>query len=315
MKFYDNTQISSFKTCPRLYYLRHVRHLVPEGLAPALAFGLAWHEAMDIVWEMLNDSHSPDETLKPAMQNWKKSWEASGFKFDLEMAEREKLGFRTPGVAAEMLVNYMNHRLDFIQSIEIIAIEPPFAVDLYEDENTVNYIGRMDKVVKHREHGKLIIEHKTTSAYAKASGFRTDYITSWSPNSQVDGYAHAGHMYYGDMRGVWIDAALVHKTVHNKFRFIPIDRQFAQLDVWLHETRDWIKRIEDEKAKSETSPYGGFPKNTGSCSMYAGCAYRDICKFVAQPRDRDDFSGYKVSKWEPFDLLRIKELGLEKEDG
>ena len=50
--------------------------------------------------------------------------------------------------------------------------------------------------------------------------------------------------------------------------------------------------------------------------MYAGCAYRDICKFVPKPSDRKDgFDGYSVKKWEPFDILKIEELGLEKEDG
>lgn len=314
MKYYDNTRISAYKTCPRLYYLRHVKHLVPEGTAIPLSFGLAWHEAMDVVWAMLNAGRTPEETLKPAMERWKECWEVSGMEFQPDMATQEKYGFRTPGVAAEMLINYMAHRRDFIQSVELIATEPPFAVDLYEDENDVKYIGRLDKVVKHREHGKLVIEHKTTSAYAKASGFRTDYVGSWSPNSQIDGYLHAGHMLYGEIKGVWIDAALVHKTVHNKFRFIPIDRQFEQLDVWLHETQDWIKRIEDEAAGAQDSSYGGYPKNTGNCYMYGGCAYRDICKFVAKPHDRvDNFTGFKVSRWEPFDVLKIEQLGLEPE--
>lgn len=312
MKYYDNTQISAFKTCPRLYYLRHIRDLAPDGTALALCFGLAWHEAMDVVWAMLAAGKTPDEVLKPAMERWKASWEESGLTFDLDLAKQEKYAPRTPGIAAEMLINYMNERREFIQSIELIAIEPPFAVDLYETEEDVKYIGRLDKVIKHREYGTIIIEHKTTSAYAKASGFRTDYITSWSPNSQIDGYLHAGNMLYGKISGIWIDAALVHKTVHNKFRFIPIDRQFEQLDVWLHETRDWIERIEDEKSRQDSSSYGAFPKNTGNCSMYAGCAYRDICKFVPKPSDREDFDGYSVKKWEPFDILKIEKLGLKK---
>ena len=316
MKYYDNTRIGAFKSCPRLYYLRHKLHLVPQGTAMALCFGLAWHEAMDVVWTMLNAGKNPDEVLKPAMVKWKEKWEEEGLEFMPDLATQEKYGIRTPGIAAEMLYNYMVERRDFIQTVKLLSVEQPFAVDLYDDGTAIKYIGRLDKVVRHPQHGTVIIEHKTTSAYSKASGFRSDYVQSWSPNSQIDGYLHAGHMLYGDISGVWIDAALVHKTVHNKFRFIPIDRQFEQLDVWLHETRDWIERIEDEGSKQDRSSYGGYPKNTGSCYMYAGCAYRDICKFVPKPSDRKgSFDGYSVSKWEPFDILKIEELGLEKEDG
>jgi hypothetical protein len=281
----------------------------------ALAFGLAWHEAMDVVWGMLSEDANPDDVLKPAMARWKISWEESGLNFTPDLAQQERYGIRTPGIAAEMLVNYMRERLDFIQSIELISIEQPFAVKLYEDASEVKYVGRLDKVVKHPQYGILIIEHKTTSAYAKASGFRSDYVNSWSPNSQIDGYLHTGHMLFGKaVKGIWIDAALVHKTVHNRFRFIPIDRQFEQLDVWLHETRDWIKRIEDETSGEDGSSYGGYAKNTGNCSTYGGCPYRDICKFVAKPSDHDDdFAGYKVSPWEPFDILKLEQINLEPE--
>ena len=315
MKYYDNTRISAYRTCPRLYYLRHVRHLTPEHTGIALCFGLAWHDAMDVVWPMLNKGTNPDDVLPPAMYKWKLSWEESGLNFTPDLAQQEKYGIRTPGIAAEMLHNYMVERKEFIQDCEILTVEEPFAVNLYPGSSDVKYVGRLDKVVRHPQHGIIIIEHKTTSAYAKASGFRSDYITSWSPNSQIDGYLHAGHMLYGkDVSGIWIDAALVHKTVHNKFRFIPIDRQFEQLDVWLHETRDWIKRIEDEKERADASPYGGYAKNTGNCSMYGGCAYRDICKFVAKPHTRgNDFVGYKVKKWEPFDVLKLEKLGLKSE--
>jgi len=315
MKYYDNTRVGAYKTCPRLYYLRHIRHIVPDRTAMALCFGLAWHESMDVVWAMLSAGAHPEAVLKPALAKFKTSWEESGLNFTPTLDQQERYGIRTPGIAAEMLVNYMQQRIDFIQECELISIEQPFAVRLYEDSDDVMYVGRLDKVIKHKQYGIVIIEHKSTSAYAKASGFRSDYISSWSPNSQIDGYLHAGHMLFGDkVSGIWIDAALVHKTVHNKFRFIPIDRQFEQLDVWLHETRDWIQRIEDEKSQADRSPYGGYAKNTGSCNMYGGCAYRDICKFVAKPSDREaNFSGYKISKWEPFSILKLEQIKLEPE--
>ena len=321
MKYYDNTRISDYKTCPRKYLLRHKFDLVPEGTALALCFGLAWHDAMDVVWPMVNTKgKNPEEILSAAMARWKETWEERGLEFTPSLEKQDQYAPRTPMIAAEMLINYIDQRWDFIRECELMSVEQPFAVKLYKDDTPIRYIGRFDKIVKHPQHGLLIIEHKTTSAYAKASGFRTDYITSWSPNSQIDGYLHACHMLYGDCKGIWIDAALVHKTVHNKFRFIPIDRQFEQLDQWLHETRDWIGRMENEELRGKTEVssteqvYQGYPKNTGSCSMYGGCVYRDLCKFNSSPSScLDNHAGFEVKHWEPFDILHIEELGLPPE--
>lgn len=315
MKYYDNTRVGDYKTCPRKYFLRHKLDLVPEGTALALIFGLSWHDSMDVVWGLGQDrSIDRTELHKKAVQKFVECWREHDMPFPIPMEQTGRFGFRTPMVAAEMLINYIEQRLDFIRNCEILAIEQPFAVDIFGDREDVKYIGRFDKVIRHPQYGILVIEHKTTSAYAKASGFRTDYVQSWSPNSQIDGYLHAAHMLYGKaVRGVWVDAALVHKTVHNKFRFIPVDRQFAALDAWLFETRNWIERIESEE-QSDVPVYQRYPKNTGSCNHYAGCSYRDLCKFFVDPREcRDRHDGYKVDHWEPFDILKIEELGLEKE--
>lgn len=322
MKFYDNTRVSDYKTCPRKYYLRHKLDIVTDGTALPLVFGLSWHDAMDVVWAMCGKTENSNEKIhKAALQKFVETWKEWDMDFPVPMHLADKYGMRNPMVASEMLIHYIDQRRGFIAECEIIAIEQPFAVDIFDDDTQIKYIGRFDKTVRHPQHGILLIEHKTTSAYAKASGFRTDYIMSWSPNSQIDGYLHAAHMLFGkEVRGIWIDAALVHKTVHNKFRFIPMDRQFAQLDSWLHETRDWIRRIEHEAERDEEQEhiggeaYLGYPKNTGSCGNYGGCPYRDICKFIVEPTNRNPtYSGYKIDHWEPFDILKIEELGLAPE--
>lgn len=322
MRYYDNTRISSYKECPRKYFLRHKRNLVREGLSAALLFGLGWHDAQDSIWTMLNAGKTTDEeVLKAGMRQFNETWvhEGGPNPLDLTISQRDNLAPRTPEIAAEMMYNYIRTRKGFIQDCELLGVEVPFAVPIYEDESPVMYIGRLDKVIKHLQYGIIVIEHKTTAWYAKATGFRKDYLEGFSPNSQVDGYIHAGHMIYGEkVSGVWVDAALVHKTEHNRFRFIPIDRQFAMIDQWLHETRDWIDRIELEEDVNPTAKrpdYEGFPKNTGACNIYAGCSYRDLCKFYARPSlipDRPP--GFKVEKWQPFDILKIEQLGLERED-
>src|SRR4030095_813518 len=102
--------------------------------------------------------------------------------------------------------------------------------------------------------------------------FRGDFLDSFSPNSQVDGYQYAaGPLYEGKLKSIWIDAALVHKTVHDGFKFIPIDRAGLALDAWLYEVDEWIYQIEGH-TEALTYPeviegpvMKAFPRNTSSC--------------------------------------------------
>jgi hypothetical protein len=323
MKYYDNTRLSDFKTCPRRFYLRHRKHLVPIGTPSALIFGLAWHEGMNAIWGLGGRNEISDDKLVGfAYDRFVTTWIKEGMDHpdNLSMEQLQWLKAKTPMIAREMFWHYVDQRRDFIRECEILSMEEPFAVEI--DLPGIRYIGRLDKVIKHKRHGILIIEHKTTGLYSKESGIQPNYIKSWSPNSQVDGYLHAAHMNYGkDVRELWIDAALTHKTVHDKFKFIPVSRQFAALDAWLEETKEWINAVEraddafhTESKDNPTGPLVGFPKNTGACDNFAGCSYRDVCKFIPNPVNLELPTGYKVDKWEPFDILHIEKLGLEDEN-
>lgn len=313
MKYYDNTRLSDYKDCPRYYYLRHKMHLVPDRIAKALIFGLSWHEAMDIVWAMVKQNKDDKKIVYKAMEAFKACWEENELEFDIPPEKIDWYLPRTPMIAVEMLYNYVEQRRSFIEDCEIEAIEQPFAVELGGGYEGFRYVGRLDKRVWHRTNGHLVIEHKTTTAYAKASGFRADYISSWSPNSQVDGYSHSGNVLAGGkLKGVWIDAALVHKTVHDKFKFIPIDRAIIQLNEWLKETREWIDRVEGEEVDPK------YPKNTGRChGKYGTCIYKDICQYKLNPitHSEESYDKFKVEKWEPFKVLELEKIGLEDENG
>jgi hypothetical protein len=309
-KYYDNTRISTYKECPRKFQLRHKLHYVREGLAPPLVFGLSWHEAMDIIWGGAHSDVSDEKLAEAAFKRFCEKWLEEGAPPAKEFAEREELskkwGNRTPFIGYEMLLQYVLQRRPWIRMREVIAIEPPFVVDIPGMEDTY-YIGRLDKVVQEPNGDIIGIEHKTTALYDKAKGFRDSYIAQWSPNSQVDGYTHYGHSHYGKkFKSMYIDAALVHKTNHNVFKFIPVDRQADAIRVFLEETKNWIERIESETL---------FPKNTGSCSNYAGCGYREVCKYHHDTSSLTEPPvGFKKEKWEPFNILNISELGLEPED-
>ena len=63
LELYDNTELSTHSKCSRKYFFRHVLHLEREGTAPALAFGLGWHSAMDIVWKMIAEGEQDNKKV------------------------------------------------------------------------------------------------------------------------------------------------------------------------------------------------------------------------------------------------------------
>lgn len=310
MRLYDNTRLAAYKRCPRYYYYRHVRHWELSAPKPALIFGGAWHAAQDVMWTLLcNTAESDESIVTAAYAAFLKHWVEGGMPHPSEIDyELEKqLSPRTPGNALEMIVGYVHKRKAALRGgdFELIECEQPFAVPLNAADLDLIYIGKMDKVVRR---GKQVgvIEHKTTTAYSKSSSFRSSFLESFSPNSQVDGYLYALHITFpNNVFGVWVDAALVHKT-EQAFEFIPIERQMRQLDLWMWEARDWIAKIEhDTEALAEATPnhpyLAAFPKNTNSCFDFnTACPYITMCKSWPNPVDRDIPNGFAENRWDPL---------------
>ena len=324
MNFYDNSRLKDYRKCPRYYLLRHELGLTRESQAPALGFGLGWHSGMDLIWKTLTGDLSLTRTCSSllarlAVDYWKKAMHEHGLDFTSPMyMQREPK--RTMGVAHEMFFNYIQHNIDMIQSYSLVSVERPFAVPLGDLPNTY-YIGRLDKEIARRGTQDIyIVDHKTTSAYSKAGGFRQDFLESFSPDPQVDGYAYAAFLRHGDaFRSVLIDAALVHKTEHKFFKIIPVSRTFSNLDAWLWEAEDWVRRIELDLERFQESdpsaPYlKAFPKAERCFEFFRSCQFKDLCRFGGNPRAAGDSvpQGYIYEPWNPFDVNRIQELGLKE---
>jgi len=300
-EYYDNSALAAYKECPRKYFLRHRLHWRSEGVSLPLAFGLAWHEALDVVWS--NAKKVPLRFIPDlALGEFLKSWKSQGLPEELSLEEIERYGARSPAVAAEMLKGYMASREKMLQEAEVLASEQPFAVPLVGTSN-IWYVGRLDKIV--RFNGQLLaLEHKSTTEYKKDGGFRTTYIEGWYSDSQVKGYQYGGALFFPGLKQVWVDAALVHKQVHNAFRFIPVEHQRPLLMEWVYDTGEWIRRIQGDSR---------FPKNEGSCvGKFGPCPFLDICRTTDAPQElAGPPAGYIKEKWEPFELLHLDKLTKE----
>ena len=323
MKYFDNTRIATYKKCPRKFYFRHRRHFTTSGVSAALAFGSSWHEGMDVIWSLYtkdNTEPDPRHAVTLAHMAFVEKWQEEGMPDHNDMTAMSSLGARTPGNAMEMLWNYIEQRKTFMSQCTLIACERPFAVPIYPDNTEIFYIGRLDKVVRYEDR-ILCIEHKTTSMYSKDYGIRQLYLDTYSPNAQIDGYLHAIHTLYGqDAKAVWVDIALVHKQNHDVFKFLPIEKQFTMIDVWLDETQQWIERImKDDWALSKESPDASimhaFPKNDAACFDFGSmCIYRDLCAYCPNPIGIECPQNFIEKKWEPFSVLKLEKIGLSREE-
>lgn len=314
--YYDNTKLSTYKSCPRKFFLRHVLDWTldfGEQKAPALVFGGAWHEGMDAIYGNQGLSNSVKTDL--AMEAFLLHWVENGYPAHPTMEQSDDLGARTPGIAHEMYHNYTIAREKMLEECTVLAIEQPIAMPFPGLEDTW-YIGKLDKVIEWN--GVHIIEHKTTTAYAIKGNFQPDWVDSWGSASQVKGYQTVGGVYYPNLRDVWVDGSLVHKKVHDAFKLIPVSHSTPLLSEWITDTKEWILGIKRDlfnyKAVGDLSD-GAFKRNEDNCfEKFGRCQFLNICSTCADPSKLSGPPmGYRVEKWEPFDELGIDRLVKDKE--
>ncbi len=313
-RFFDNTMLKDYKDCPRRYFLRHIKGWRKEGTGTALVFGLSWHAAMDIVWEHFGKCDDR-ELLTLAAGEFDRTWVECGLPLDMDLEQLEKFAPRTPMVAREMLVGYLEKRRHILENCELVACEQPFAVPLPMDSaapGSTWYAGRLDKVFRHQ--GSLIVgEHKSTTEYKIDGGFKTQYLQSWYLDSQIMGYLYGGGLFFEGLEQVWVDAALVHKKVHDAFKFIPVSHKFSMLEQWIHDVLEWVHRVyrdEEKFALYGNLRKGIFPKQQESCvGKYGMCQFVDICRTEPDPSQLDEPPpGFVQEKWSPFDVLKLDKL-------
>lgn len=286
---FDNSMLASYKSCPRLFYNRYLRSLVPDTTAKALIFGRCWHSAMDIVWKNAGKSLSKKAIIEEAFGEFLNVWRESGLPSNPDDPLLQEFAPRNPLTAIRMLEAYVSERWNMLEQSELLACEFPFEIPLPEGRS---YVGRMDKVIMFNNQ-RIILEHKTTTLYSIKYGFQSSFVDSFSPNAQVDGYMLAAKKLWEGRTDVWIDAALVHKTVL-AFKFIPVTRSGPLLEEFLNDAMAWIDSLLASKEKNF------FQKNTGHCTNYGKCSFFDLCRFFPQlPPETPPMDGFHLEHWDP----------------
>jgi len=307
LRLYDSTMLRDYSRCPRYFYFRHV--LGWRGAGPfniKAAFGIAWSAAMDSLWV-----HADIDLAQAAFME---KWNELGQPPEDQVLMAQYPPPHRPSVCREMLVHYLRQREPLFNhpSFKVLTVEKPFAVPLDPNDDTLWYTGRCDKVIEY-EGRVYVVDHKSTGQYSKSKltgegGFKWSFLQSFSPNKQVDGYFHYAHCVYGDrVDELWIDAALVHKEHHDKFKIIPIKRADATLELWLWETRALIQEIEAYKRQMqqivpEDLYMAAFPRDTDACFKFnSQCTYHGPCVMWPNPTGKTPKEARLVEdRWSPF---------------
>ena len=267
------------------------------------------------MWEHANELKGGD-LVHETMLRFLDTWSDEGMPINPSLDEIEKLGARTPGIAAEMYSNYIDARASILRDAKLLSNEKPFAVPMPYINDTW-YVGRLDKAVEYNGN-RLVIEHKTTSEYSIKYSFQPNYVESWDVSPQIKGYQYGGTLTYGSIDAVWIDAALVHKKIHNAFTFIPIAHHSVLLKGWILNTNNWIQSIEYDRAvlneQEGRLENRCFRVNEESCyGRYGPCPFLEICRTTDDPSAlKSAPNGYVEDRWEPFDILKLNELIQEE---
>lgn len=299
--FFDNSQLSDYRKCPRSYYLRHRLGWTLDIQRMPLVYGTCMHAALDFLWQQETWNF---DTQKGAIEAFMAAWVEEGMPADMSVDELTALGVRSPVYVPDIIDAYMDERQHIFNSSVLLSSEQPFAFPL-PIEGEIWLIGRLDKVIQ-TDNGKVVIlEHKTSSEYRVNGGFKNDYIDSWQMSDQVDTYLFAGDLNFeGKVDELWVDALLVHKTAR-KFKFIPVSQNSDRAAAWLDDAIFWAERIQ----YSDMSKH--WPRNRESCvGKYGKCQFFDVCQFDTKCPGPDDPTppGYKVEFWEPFNKFGIEQV-------
>jgi PD-(D/E)XK nuclease superfamily len=187
---------------------------------------------------------------------------------------------------------YLDHtRMD---GWEILAVEEPFIVRLYDDEDiTVNLAGKIDLIINEPQLGSCVADHK--------SGSRQE--TPLRLSNQFTAYSYAT-----DIPIVIVNKIGFQKTVptEQRMRRYPIRYTEYLINKWKANTVWWAQQyaffLENDT----------WPENRTSCDKYGGCIYQSICDAgTLEGRDAMIQNRFVVS--EPWDVSSF--LEKKKDNG
>ena len=296
----DSTSLGAFKRCPRFYYYSIVQGWTGTSVKVDLAFGIAAHRGLELFHKLrakgLDYESSVQLVVTTSMiETWDSEAQAPRF----DDAQKNRLSL------TRLLVEYLDrYEAEGIGPRTLIlpsgapAVELSFAFDSgLAGPEPVLLCGHIDRLVEINSE-IYVSDLKTTRS---ALGSR--YADQFSPDNQFSLYSIAGRIAFKQaVRGILLDAAQVGTTFVRLARF-PIPRPAPVLDEWLQGFVYWYGRMrgcaEEADQVPEVEAAFAWPQNDAACSLYGGCAFREICSRSPASRQRILEANWTLRHWDP----------------
>lgn len=267
----DASKIDLFETCPARYNFRHNHN---KGLslaykAKALDMGSLAHGGLEVYYKMLAEGSDYSTRMNAALMKIR------------ELSSNPEESNSSPE-EVETILNAIEQSCDYWRSedennLEILAVEQPFAYELFSDDDIRIIIsGKIDLLVNFKGIGRqqsyegLPIDHKT---------FSRDSMLLRKSNQFIN-YCNAVGSNY-----LVVNRIGLQKTVkaEEKFKRLPLSYDPVYIQDWKN---NLIKMIMQEYLSCIAENY--WPEKPTSCNKFNRlCEYYKICDSSGQ--DSKDF--------------------------
>ena len=299
-KVWDSTMFGLLKECPRKFQYVILEGWQPRGFAAHLAFGIAYHKALEIFDHHRSAGMGYDEAQIEAV------------KFCMSYGERKPDGTFTaydsfftnePNKVRHTLVRsviwyleeFRNDTLTTVQRRDgTPAVELSFKLNLQlqsPDGDPFALAGHLDRLVEDDSGHLWFLDRKTTKNEINAR-----YWNQFNPNNQMSLYYFATQsILHKPARGGIIDAVQIGVTF-SRYRRNTIYMTRGQQEEWLADTNIYLNLAQSFALNDY------WPKNDKSCGNYGGCPFQVICS--RDPKVRSEFikhEGFYKRHWNPLE--------------
>lgn len=301
-KVIDSSKLTTYMTCPRKFFFRHVLGWESSSPNNNLVFGSSWHYAA----EHLLRSGYTEKSLTEAKMLFLYSYRQS-----FEEETDELFVPKDPSNAIKALeAYYLRFAESDLRNFSVLHTEVGGAALIGPD---MPMYFKLDALLFDERRGLYVcLDHKT-SKYKMYN-----WSDSWNQSPQMQFYSHVLRCLYGDKpQEMRVRGSFFYKSKPAEFDETILANDERKLEGDLGALRSWyitlINDLDDcvNEDDAESDLMMSFPKNTLSCYNYnQPCAYLNVCSAWNNPirnADQDPPMSMEVIYWDPRKNDKVRE--------
>lgn len=292
----DASKLSTYQDCPRRFFFRYMLGWEQDSPNVHLVFGKAVHKVMELVVREQEKGIKSEEQMYTLIEEATRVF-VKIYRPEYPEATDQQYYPKVPGRIPDLIVDYLRNYKREEQREKVLYTEVAGSVPITK-QSVMHF--RID-AIREGENGVYVLEHKTGSRQGRT--FEDKFYLS----TQVGLYTHVLYALFpfDKVYGTIINGLIFLKG-STEFVRIPVRKKPVDMEMWLWETQEWARSVEDDMDRLSFVQEGAdvmkaFRRNPESCTKYFGCPYLDYCQAWNNPLRRCEKPpvGFKVSWWDP----------------